>query len=422
MAFISIKNTSYAANDLISGTPAYTADSDQSFTVRDDNTIFFATNNVDDGPSKFVRYRSGSVSTGDIDKNDLSVVTNGGRIGQGPIKIWNNKIYFAEYDADVSGSSDVGTIWVINTISANGTELGKMIPDTLTTNGELGRIMDVGCGKVVTVQKQNNLIYVFNANTFEKELKFASKSGSTSAEGNVTSISVGDGRIVAGQPYYAQGGADGLVQIFNLNGRVIKTLTEPTAFQFGTVVKVGEGRIVVGTNDDYSGGNECMFIYDLNGNLINTVDTNYNFGNGGGIPNVGIPVEIAYNRIFVGNWPDDEVLVYDLNGNYQTTIENPVTPGIFGYSLAVGDNRLLVGDITGSQGGEVVEFLVDGTELTGQGPFDTLSGNNLGSVVAIGDGIAAWGTAISSTNNGIIYWDDTHVKRHTRVTELLDKY
>ena len=421
MAFISVKNTSYAANDLISGTPAYTADSDQSFTVRDDNTVFFQTNNVDDGPSKFVKYRSGSVFTGSIDRNDLSVVTSDGRIGQGPIKIWNGKIYFAEYDADITTGNDVGRIWVINTISSNGTELGSMYPDTLTTDGNFGEIMEVGCGKVVTAQKINNLIYIFNAETLEKEAKFASRSGSTTAEGRVTSISVGEGRIVAGQPYYAQNGLTGLVQIFNLNGRLIKTLDPTGISQFGTVVKVGEGRIVVGSNDDYSGGNDCMSIYDLNGNLINVVDTNCNFGNGGGIPNVGIPVEIGYNRIFVGSWVDDEVLVYDLNGTYLTTIENPVTPGIFGYSMALGDNRLLVGDITGSQGGEVVEFFIDGTDLSGQGPFSVSSGDNIGASVAIGDGIAAWSTA-PNTRDGVIYWDDTYVKRHTRVTELLDKY
>jgi hypothetical protein len=414
MAFISIKNTSYAADDLISGTPAYTADSDQSFTVRDDNTVFFATNNVNDGPSKFVRYRSGSVWTGFIDKNDLSVTSNNGGIGSRGLKIWNNKIYFSEYRAHVSGVDDVGTIWVINTISSNGTELGKMQPDTNTAYGEFGYIMDVGCGKVVTAQKTNNLIYIFNANTLEKELKFASRSGSTSDEEIITSISVGEGRIVVGQKYWAQGGVSGLVQIFNLNGRLIKTLTQSSVDYFGTVVKVGEGRIVVGTESSNLTNDvkTDFFIYDLNGNLIDSVDTLFDLSVD--------RVEIAYNRIFVANYPDDEVLVYDLNGTYITTIENPVTPGDFGFSLAVGDNRLLVGDRTGGIGGEVVEFLIDGTELTGQGPFGG-AGNNLGTTVAIGDGIAAWGYSPTDANGGI-YWDDTYVKRHTRVTELLDKY
>jgi hypothetical protein len=181
-----------------------------------------------------------------------------------------------------------------------------------------------------------------------------------------TSVAVGSGRIVVGAPlaniYVPSPGAvlanAGSAHIYDLNGTLIKSITHPTPAtddQFGTSVAVGSGRIVVGAPVDDLGGvlfnAGSVHIYDLNGGYVGIITH----------PSApaladefGSSVAVGSGRIVVGAYRDDigigltdagSAHIYDLNGGYVGIITHPSAAAFdgFGYSVAVGSGRIVVG-------------------------------------------------------------------------------
>jgi hypothetical protein len=172
------------------------------------------------------------------------------------------------------------------------------------------------------------------------------------------SVAVGNGRIVVGCPFDNIGtglglGAAGSAHIYDLNGNYVGIITHPTAAyydQFGYSVAVGSGRIVVGAIlDDIGGLTEAgsALIYDLNGNYVgilthpNAVAYDY----------FGYSVAVGNGRIVVGGI--NSTLIYDLNGNYVGIIThtNVMSESFDGNYVSVGSGRIVVGARNDNVGG-----------------------------------------------------------------------
>lgn len=118
----------------------------------------------------------------------------------------------------------------------------------------------------------------------------------------------------------------------------------PAAFDnFGTSVAVGSNRIIVGTpNDDTNGNNSGMVsVYDLDyTHLFNITGSTTN-------NSFGYKVAVGEKRIAV-RWINSgisTVTVYDLSGNVLFTKTESNDPNVFGRLLAIGHNRILISSI-----------------------------------------------------------------------------
>ena len=166
------------------------------------------------------------------------------------------------------------------------------------------------------------------------------------------SVAVGSGRIVVGAPDETNTyNSAGRAHVYNLDGTLIKSITHPTpaaSDQFGNSVAVGSGRIVVGAYaDDISGIQDVgsAHIYDLNGGYVGTIT----HPSASESDLFGSSVAVGSGRIVVGAWNDDtgrgSAHIYDLNGGYVGIIPHPSAAAgdEFGRSVAVGSGKIVVG-------------------------------------------------------------------------------
>ena len=241
--------------------------------------------------------------------------------------------------------------------------------------------------------------------------------GATSAANNI---------IVASAPfddvynYY-----EGSVFIFHNDSehnRLIPPETEP-AIQFGKSVSMGNGRIAASTDD--SNGQVLLFDYE-GSNIAKIQGRNANQSNpsfGQGTLGQGNGIVIGNGRIAIGDQgssrEDGAVHLYDLNANLIKILDDPTTDneGRFGRVLAIGNNRLLVGepyhdDSTSDVG-------VGGTNLTSSGrahlydlngnlikrirPPQLGYGHRFGFEVTIGNNVLAIGSPGDSAGYVFLY-------------------
>ena len=127
--------------------------------------------------------------------------------------------------------------------------------------------------------------------------------------------------------------------------------------EFGRSVAVGSGRVVVGAygDDDNGSASGSAYIFDLEGNFINKINGAHGTGAGAG-DNFGWSVAVGSGRIVVGADQDDDngigasgsAYIFDLDGNFIVKIDGTGGTGAgvgdsFGYSVAVGSGRIVVG-------------------------------------------------------------------------------
>jgi hypothetical protein len=191
---------------------------------------------------------------------------------------------------------------------------------------------------------------------------------------------------------------------------------------FGVSVAVNSGRIVVGapewdlnlTNPNFG----KVYIYDLDGNLISGITPSS--GNANGL--FGWSVAVGNDRIVVGSIADNDngtdsgaVYLYDLNGTFIKKIREPV--GVvgrgFGTSVAVGNGRIVVGapndqNTSPRDGGAVYIYDIDGNlirKLT-----EAASASRYGFSVSVGSGKIVIGAPFETVNGvsfgGKVYVND----------------
>jgi len=215
------------------------------------------------------------------------------------------------------------------------------------------------------------------------------------------SVAVGSGRIVVGAPGNDDAGSSsGSAYIFDLDGNQLAKIVASDAAdadQFGYSVAVGSGRIVVGAylNDANGINSGSAYIFDLDGNQLAKIVAS----DAAAYDQFGYSVAVGSGRIVVGAPSDDDAgslsgsaYIFDLDGNQLAKIvaSDAAADDVFGWSVAVGSGRIVVGayrnDDNGSNSGSAYIFDLDGNQLTKIVASDGANDDFFGWSVAVGSG------------------------------------
>src|SRR6056300_112714 len=247
----------------------------------------------------------------------------------------------------------------------------------------------------------SSFVYSEAATVASTENKITSSDG-TSTDLFGTSVAVGFGRIVVGVPQDDDNGTDsGSAYIYNLDGTNETKITASDGAAgdyFGRSVAVGSGRIVVGAygDGDRGFGTGSAYIYDLDGNQLAKITAS----DGAAYDNFGISVAVGSGRIVVGAFGDDyepnteqgSAYIFDLDGTQlaKITASDGAGGANFGYSVAVGCGRIVVGAYgdadNGSNSGAAYIFDLDGNQLAKITASDGAAFDQFGNSVAVGNG------------------------------------
>ena len=190
----------------------------------------------------------------------------------------------------------------------------------------------------------------------------------------------------------------GSVYVYDLDGTNEIKITASDAAEndyFGGAVAVGNNKIVVGARQDGDNGyaSGSVYVYDLDG--TNEIKISASDGETG--ENFGYSVAVGDDKIAIGAYRDDDnghyagsVYVYDLDGSNEVkiTASDGAESDEFGYSVAVGSNKIAVSarldDDNGESSGAVYVYDLDGTNEVKITASDASANDQLGNQVAIG--------------------------------------
>jgi len=325
---------------------------------------------------------SGSAYIFDLDGNFINKINGAHGTGAGGgeyfgkrVAVGSGRIVAGAYGDDDNGLSQSGSAYIFD---LNGNFINKINGAYGTGAGAtdyFGYSVAVGSGRIVVgayLDDDNALLgsgsaYIFDLDgNFIKKIDGTGGTGAGAGDNFGWSVAVGSGRIVVGAYWDDDNGLDdsGSAYIFDLDGNFIKKIDGTggtgagTTDLFGYSVAVGSGRIVVGAYlDDDNGldGSGSAYIFDLEGNFINKINGAHGTGAGAG-DNFGWSVAVGSGRIVVGADQDDDngigasgsAYIFDLDGNFIVKIDGTGGTGAgvgdsFGYSVAVGSGRIVVG-------------------------------------------------------------------------------
>jgi hypothetical protein len=208
-------------------------------------------------------------------------------------------------------------------------------------------------------------LYDLNGNLIRK-ITLADWSNSSTNMYFGYSCSIGSGRLVIGSyGDNAKGSQAGAAYIYDLNGGAIKKITASdggAGDHFGLAVAAGSGRIVVGSPNDDDNAEQAgaAYIFDLAGNQLRKIKAPA----GQITANFGRAVAVGQERIVIG-CPDEDIVaggvtydvagavyLFGMSGTYMKRIVagQLSSPGTyqnagakFGYSVAVGQGKILMG-------------------------------------------------------------------------------
>jgi hypothetical protein len=281
----------------------------------------------------------------------------------------------------------------------DGTNEISITPSDSPSSAEFGKDVKIADDKiVVSAWKENGYtgsVYVYDLDGTNEIKITASDGGPNTYFGYI--VAVGHGKIVVG----AQGdlGYAGSVYVYDLDGsnEFKITASDGAAYdEFGRSVAVGNNKIVVGAY-----GSSTAYIYDLDG--TNEVKITASDAPAGQFGNI---VAIGDNKVAVGvrSGGINGVYVYDLDGTNEVkiTASDGASGDYFGsWSVAVGGSKIVVGahedDDNGTESGSVYVYDLDGTNEFKITASDGGAGDRFGYSVAVGDNKIVVGTYLSST-------------------------
>lgn len=250
-----------------------------------------------------------------------------------------------------SDANDAGSAYIIN---YDGSIINNMKSPDAQASGKFGRDVAIGDGRVlVGAQGEDTYgrVYVYDENG-SNLFELTGDSDDPNGDFYGANVEVANGRIVVGAHQVIQAGK---IHIYDLNGNEIKKIESPVtsgAPRFGIAIDIGNGKIVVGAPLDDGAGNDrgSAYIYDLNGNLLKTLtapDT-------ADYDRFGSVVGVGDGRIVIGADGDDDLAlnsgslyIYDINGNYiekvtPTTVSAGDDFGNSNLSLSVRNGKVLI--------------------------------------------------------------------------------
>jgi len=267
------------------------------------------------------------------------------------------------------------------------------------------------------------------------EIKFKPSDGAAfDYFGYERSAAIGSGRIVVGSIYDDDNGsASGSAYIFDLEGNQIAKITASDAAggdQFGRSVAAGSGRILVGApyNDDNGSSSGEVYFYNQDGDQVLARRAS----DAAASDIFGYSVAIGCNRAVVGAPGNDDVAsstgsayIFDLDGNEITklTASDPILGDEFGYHCAIGNGRIVVGapfsDGAGTSSGSAYIFDLEGNQIAKITASDTQAGDLFGFHVSVGSGRIVVGAPqedFKGSNAGAAYIFDLNGNEITKIT------
>ena len=286
-----------------------------------------------------------------------------------------------EYGKSVAVGSDIIVVGVPESMQS-GLEYGAIYIYDLNGNNEVKKtssdiewgdyFWNLGCSRMWedccwrmgedSNAGNSGAAYIYDLDGNNEVKIIASDGAGEGAQSFGNSVAVGSGKVVVGA-YYRDVGSNeeqGAAYIYDLDGtNEIKIVASDGAYrdQFGQSVAVGSGRIVVGAwGGNYQTVPGSAYIFDLDGNQLSILtDSNGNNGD-----EFGASVAVGSGRIVVGALDikvtpmvRGAIYIYDLDGTQVGIItgHDGVNSNNFGYSVAIGDGRIIVGDINNSSSG-----------------------------------------------------------------------
>ena len=226
------------------------------------------------------------------------------------------------------------------------------------------------------------------------------------------SVAVSDTRIVVGSPYEDTGGASaGAAYIFDIDGNQIAKIQASDAELgdiFGLSVAVSDTRIVVGAylEDTTANAAGSAYIFDINGNQLAKIQAS----DAQADDYFGYSVAVSDTRIVVGAYWEDttatdagSAYIFDINGNQLAKIQasDPEASDNFGNSVAVSNNRIVVGayqeSAAGTWAGSAYIFDIDGNQIAKIQASDAQFNDRFGHSVAVSNNRIVVGAILEST-------------------------
>jgi len=339
------------------------------------------------------------------------------------VAVGSGRIVVGAYLNDDAGSNS-GSAYIFD---LDGNEIIKIVASDAAADDVFGNSVAVGSGRIVVgaygnddVGSSSGSAYIFDLDGNDIAKIVANDGAGDDRFGY--SVAVGSGRIVVGAyGNDANGSNSGSAYIFDLDGNeIIKIVASDAAAgddNFGYSVAVGSGRIVVGApgNDDAGSSSGSAYIFDLDGNQLAKIVAS----DAAADDVFGNSVAVGSGRIVVGAYRNDDngsnsgsAYIFDLDGNeiIKIVADAGAADDNFGYSVAVGSGRIVVGanldDDNGSNSGSAYIFDLDGNQLTEIIASDPASGDVFGNSVAVGSGrivVGAYGNDDAGSNSGSAY-------------------
>ena len=288
---------------------------------------------------------------------------------------------------------------------------------TSTTIDKFGSLVHKGFNKLTgTVQESEN--------------KITASDGSAYDNFSYTGLAVGSGRIIVGADRDDDDGSNsGSAYIFDLDGTQLAKITASDGAagdQFGISVAVGSSRIVVGAafDDDAGTSSGSAYIFDLDGTQLAKITAS----DAAAYDSFGFSVAVGNGRIVVGAFGDDDngsnsgsAYIFDLDGTQlaKITASDGSALAYFGWSVAVGSGRIVVGASREwgigpfSYSGSAYIFDLDGNQLAKITASDAAYNNYFGWTVAVGNGKIVVGATLNGGSAYIFDLDGTFINKIT---------
>ena len=264
------------------------------------------------------------------------------------------------------------------------------------------------------------------------ENKITASDGAADDQFSYKSVAIGNGRIVVGAYQDDDNGStSGSAYIFDLDGTQLAKITasdNAAGDSFGISVAIGNGRIVVGAyqDDDNGSSSGSAYIFDLDGTQLAKITAS----DGAANDYFGYSVAIGNGRIVVGAYADDDAgsssgsaYIFDLDGTQlaKITASDAAANDYFGNSVAIGNGRIVVGakqdDDNGETSGSAYIFDLDGTQLAKITASDGAAYDQFGNSVAVGNGRIVVGADGDDSYKGSAYIFDLDGTQLAKITE-----
>jgi WD40 repeat protein len=268
-------------------------------------------------------------------------------------------------------------------------------------------------------------IYVYNTDG-TGEVKITASDGADNDRFG-WSVAITDTKVVAGAVMDDDSGSmSGSVYVYNTDGTGEVKITASDAAagdQFGTSVAMTSTKIVVGAvaDDDAGSASGSVYVYNLDG----TDEVKITASDAAAGDQFGTSVAMTSTKIVVGAVADDDagsnsgsVYVYNLDGTGEVkiTASDAATMDLFGFSVAVADNHIVVGaqgnDDSGSASGSAYVYNLDGTGEVKITASDAAADDRFGNSVAVSD----TKVAVGAKNSGAVYVYNTDGTGEVKIT------